>query len=74
MFSFIKGEAQMTLQSSGWGTCALPFNTGFVTIGGFSKRDYHGKVDRCSNHNPIWGGVKRLNLFISMLAVQLAQK
>ena len=50
MFSFIKGEAQLTLQNSGWGTCALPFNTGFVTIGGFGN-GAHGKVDRCSNLN-----------------------
>ena len=53
MSSAIKGEMQqLTLQNSGWSTCALPFNTGFVTIGGHDPGSgKHGKVDRCSNHN-----------------------
>ena len=41
----------LTLQNSGQATCALPYNTGFVTIGGYGNRVFHGKVDRCSNHN-----------------------
>ena len=50
-FLLIKGETQLSLQSGGWGMCALPFNTGFVTIGGLGVWPPHGKVDRCSNHN-----------------------
>ena len=49
LFIKIKGEKQLTLQNGGWGTCAVPFKTGFVTIGGCC--DYHGKVDRCSNRH-----------------------
>ena len=45
-FCIISG-AQFDLQNSGEGTCATPFDNGFVTIGGLG----HGKVDRCSIHN-----------------------
>ena len=39
---------ELTLQNSGNLLCAIPYQTGFVTIGGCCS---HGKVDRCSNHH-----------------------
>jgi len=41
----VKGGTQLTLQHSGFGMCAIPFDTGFVTIGGYN-RGVHGRVDR----------------------------
>ena len=43
---------ELTLQNSGLGLCAIPYQNGFVTIGGYpGNSGSHGKVDRCSNHN-----------------------
>ena len=43
----------LTLKNHGEGTCAVPFNAGFVTIGGGKKGGdpFFGNVDRCTNHN-----------------------
>ena len=38
---------ELTLQNNGMDLCAVPYQTGFVTIGGSWKGVSHGKVDRC---------------------------
>jgi len=48
----IAGNKQLVLQNNGRGTCALAWEEGFLTIGGYmGKSVWHGKVDRCSNHH-----------------------
>ena len=47
---FSPDGAELTLQNDGYAACAVPYHTGFVTMGG-GYGSYHGKVDRCSNHN-----------------------
>ena len=45
----ITGETQFPLQNGGYGTCAVAYQTGFLTIGGTpgeGDSDVHGKVDR----------------------------
>ena len=44
---FISGD-KFPLQNGGLGACAVPFNTGFVTVGGGAGSGFHGKVNRCS--------------------------
>ena len=51
LFFFIIAGTKFDLQNSGEGTCATTFNNNFVAIGGLGNSGYHGKVDRCSNHN-----------------------
>ena len=43
---------RLTLQNGGDGTCAVAYQTGFLTIGGDGDRGTHGKVDRCLIHHP----------------------
>jgi len=40
------GGRELTLQNSGWATCALVWEDGFLTIGGYGNSVWHGKVDR----------------------------
>ena len=42
----ITDETQLTLQNGGHGTCAVAYQTGFLTIGGAGDSGTHGKVDR----------------------------
>ena len=51
MFFSSTDGTEMTLRNGGGGTCAVAYQTGFVTIGGYDGNSYHGKVDRCSNHH-----------------------
>ena len=37
---------QLTLQNGGYGTCAVAYQAGFLTIGGKGDNGTHGKVDR----------------------------
>jgi len=43
----VKDGTELTLQNSGLGLCAIPYQNGFVTIGGYpGNSGSHGKVDR----------------------------
>lgn len=54
------GDTRLTLQNGGEGMCALPFNTGFVTIGGGVDRVTHGKVDRYDSEGKYLGSLPDL--------------
>ena len=43
MYCIVPGGAQFRLKNNGRGTCAVPYEGGFVQIGGCCN---HGKVDR----------------------------
>ena len=51
----ITGEKRLILQNAGYGTCAVAYKTGFLTIGGLGGAigafADHGKVDRCLIHH-----------------------
>ena len=42
---------RLTLQNGGYEFCAVTYQTGFLTIGGYGS-GAHGKVDRCLMHQP----------------------
>ena len=47
---------RLTLRNGGEGTCAVAYQTGFLTIGGVGYPSaYHGKVDRFKTieYNPL---------------------
>ena len=48
----ITGETRLTLKNGGDGTCAVAYQTGLLTIGGYSNSGPHGKVNRCIIHHP----------------------
>ena len=51
-YVFSSDGTELALENGGDGTCAVPYQTGFVTIGGRGDNyAINGKVDRCSNHN-----------------------
>ena len=47
------GGEQFTLKNSGWGTCAVSYQGGFVMIGHGGISPTHGKVDRWEVNNKI---------------------
>jgi len=59
----VKGETQFPLQNGGYGTCAVAYQTGFLTIGGTpgeGDSDVHGKVDRYDSEGNYLGSLPDL--------------
>jgi len=56
----VRGEKRVTLQNGGFGTCAVAYQTGFLTIGGFGDSVEHGKVDRYDSEGNYLGSLPDL--------------